>query len=115
VTAARPPALRRRLVLERSAAAGDGAGGAERTWRLAGLHWAEVRALDGGARAADGVATGRVTHRVTVHGAPHGADSRPVAGDRFREGRRVLRVEAVAEADPSGKFLDCWVEEAALR
>jgi head-tail adaptor len=114
VTAARGPALRRRLALERADAADDGAGGLDRAWRIAGLHWAEVAALEGGARVVDGVATGGVTHRVTIHGAAHGAGARPVAGDRFREGRRVFRIEAVAEADPSGRYLVCWVEEAAL-
>jgi head-tail adaptor len=46
-----------------------------------------------------------------VRGAPVGAPSRPVAGQRFREGARIYPILAVAEADPEGRYLVCHAEE----
>jgi head-tail adaptor len=46
-----------------------------------------------------------------VRGAPVGVPSRPEAGQRFREGSRVYRIEAVAEKDPQGRYLTCFATE----
>jgi hypothetical protein len=47
------------------------------------------------------------------HGAraPQGAASRPTAAMRFRDGVRVYDIEAVTEADASGRYLTCFATE----
>ncbi len=103
--------LNRPLVLEALERVSDGAGGNEETWAALGTLWAEVQARTGRDRAGEGGAVSATGFRVTVRAAPLGAPSRPEAGQRFRDGTRILRIEAVAERDAAARFLTCFCEE----
>ncbi|MGM0583581.1 MAG: head-tail adaptor protein [Pseudomonadota bacterium] len=109
------PVLDRRLVLEEARGSADGAGGEVREWVSLGVLWASVdarsgREVDRGPREGS-----RVSHRILVRAAPAGSAARPRADQRLREGARVFRIRAVAEADPRGRFLTCWAYEEAAQ
>ena len=109
----RPVNPTRRLVLEAAQRSPDGMGGFAETWVARGTLWADIRPGQGREVADSFVARPEVGLRVFVRGAPVGAPSRPVAGERFREGDRIYPIRAVAEADPRGAWLICFcVEEA---
>ncbi|WP_045389165.1 head-tail adaptor protein [Falsirhodobacter sp. alg1] len=101
--------LTRRLVLERSVSAPDGAGGVRRDWSSLGVLWADVR--PGSPREVSGVeaVTPVISLKVTVRAAAPGAPSRPVAGQRFRDGDRILRIIAVVDAGE--RYLTCHCQE----
>lgn len=105
------PRLGRRLVLEVSERLPDGGGGGAEVWVALGELWAEVRAVAGREEVAGGRERSFVTHRILVRASPPGSPRRPRADQRFREGSRVFGIVAVAEADPAGRYLVCWVEE----
>lgn len=107
----RTPHLSRSLVLEAPVQVSDGAGGYTRNWQPLGVLWAEVKAGSGRETAAFAVTVSRVPYRIVVRAAPMGASSRPVAGQRFREGTRIFNIHAVAEKDAHGRFLTCHAEE----
>ena len=101
------PLLNRRLTLEAPQRVPDGAGGYTETWLALGEVWAAVDPARGREAARDtlGLSTQRV--QVTLRAAPPGRPSRPKPGQRFREGGRVLRILAVAQADAQARFLVC--------
>ncbi|RBI87684.1 head-tail adaptor protein [Rhodosalinus halophilus] len=105
------PRLNRALVLEAPVEAPDGAGGVTEGWVALGTLWAAVAPRQ--ARESSGAAQALATtaHRITVRAAPPGCEARPRPGQRFREGARVWRILAVAEADPEGRYLTCFAEE----
>jgi head-tail adaptor len=105
------PVLGRRLVLENAARVADGAGGFIETWAALGVLWAEVRPGKGRSAEGESVALSRVPWRITVRAALPGTLARPIAGQRFREGGRVFRILAVAEADAAGRYLTCDADE----
>lgn len=107
-------ALSRSLTLETPVQVPDGAGGYTRDWQPLGVLWAEVKAGAGREAAAFAVTVSRVPYRIVVRAAPMEAPSRPVAGQRFREGARVFSIQAVADKGLDGRFLICHaVEEVA--
>lgn len=103
--------LNRRLILESRAQMPDGAGGYAVVWQSQGTLWAEV--APGAGRDAGGVEVIRAetTYRITVRGAPQGAPSRPVPGQRFRDAARVFDILAVTERDADGRYLICFARE----
>ena len=103
--------LNRLLVLEAPEHVADAAGGFTVGWVALGELWAEVTARTGREAEFGAVPTTRVSLRIVVRGAPAGAPSRPQAGQRFREGTRIYRIEAVAERDTEGRFLTCFATE----
>lgn len=103
--------LNRRLVLEEAQRVPDGAGGFTLAWVALGALWARVEAEAGRERAGEFVTLSSVAHRITVRAAPQGAPSRPKPEQRFREGARVFRITAVAEADAEGRYLTCFAQE----
>lgn len=105
------PHLDRALVLEAPLRVGDGAGGYVRDWQVKGVLWAEVKSGIGRETAAFAVTVSRVPYRITVRAAPYGAPSRPVAGQRFRDGDRVFQINAVAECNAQARYLTCFAEE----
>lgn len=105
----RRPDFSRRLVLEAPERVADGAGGYTEIWAVRGWLWAEV-APRGVGREVDARAS-RLNFRITVRGAPPDAPSRPTPAMRFRDGVRLFRIEAVTEADPSGRYLVCFASE----
>lgn len=105
------PVLSRCMVLEAPLRVADGAGGFSETWEPLGRLWAEVTPRTGGERAGEELTLARVPYRIVVRAAPQGAPSRPVPGQRFREGMRFFQIRAVTEADGRGKYLTCFAEE----
>jgi len=103
--------LNRKLVLEAAERAPDGAGGWEESWTVLGTLWADIRARTGRDAGGEAANLSRTGYRITVRAAPHGADSRPRPGQRFRDGARIFAIEAVAEADAAGRYLTCFAEE----
>lgn len=112
----RPVQLTRRIVLESPVPTPDGGGGASQSWTALGTVWADMRAGTGGAaNGLGGADLSRVRWRVIVRGAPEGSPRRPRPGQRFREGARVFPIVAVAERDPTGRYLTCFAEERLVR
>lgn len=105
------PKLTRKLVLETPERVADGAGGYQTSWTVLGTLWASVRVASGRDGETAGLTTAQMAMRITVRAAPPGAPSRPRPGQRFREGERVYRVLAVAEADPGARYLVCFARE----
>lgn len=103
--------LNRRLVLEKADRVPDGAGGYDESWVALGTLWADLRARSGRDATGEAAHLSRAGYRITVRAAPHGAPSRPVPGQRFRDGSRVLAILAVAETDSDGRYLTCFAEE----
>ncbi|MBV0912944.1 head-tail adaptor protein [Anianabacter salinae] len=105
------PVLNRPMVLEDRVQLPDGAGGFSEGWQALGTVWVGVRPGAGRGGDVAGLAVGQVTHRLTCRAAPVGAPSRPRAGQRLREGARVFRILAVAEADGHQRYLVCTARE----
>ncbi len=107
----RPVHLSRKLVLEEVTRQPDNAGGFTESWSVLGVVWADVRAGAGRERMATAATISQVRYRILVRAAPVGAPSRPRPGQRFADGSRVYRVEAVADSDPDGLYLECFAKE----
>ena len=105
------PVLNRSLVLEGPTQTPDGAGGYQRNWQPLGVLWAQIRPGTGRERAAFAATVSRVPVKITIRAAAPGSQSRPVAGQRFREGTRLYNINAVTESDPHARYLLCIAEE----
>lgn len=105
------PHLNRRLTLQERQNVPDGAGGFTVTWAALGTLWAEIKPGSGREIGDVEVKLSAVPHRITLRAAPPGSDRRPVPGNRLVEGARVFLVQAIAEADPEGRFLTCFATE----
>ncbi len=103
--------LNRRLVLEQKTQVPDGAGGFTTHWAALGTLWAELRPGTGRDVAGEEVTLASVPCRITVRATPQGAPSRPVPGQRLREGARVFAIVAVTEGEAAGRFLTCFARE----
>jgi head-tail adaptor len=103
--------LDRRLVLEAVERVPDGAGGFAEVWASRGVLWGHVRPGAGREAEADFATLSTVPYRITVRAAPVGAPSRPVPGQRFREGTRMFRILAVTEEGGGGRLLVCFARE----
>lgn len=111
MSTAQQPELRRKLKLEALERLPDGAGGFLETWVTLGALWAEVKAGTGKETEQDFLTLSSVPYRITVRSAPPGAASRPRPDQRFREGDRLFRILAVADADVRGRYLTCFTRE----
>ncbi|HMO08389.1 MAG TPA: head-tail adaptor protein [Paracoccaceae bacterium] len=107
----RAPRLHRFLELEAEMTTPDGAGGYVRSWVGMGMLPAEVRPGTGREAAGQEVPLSSQGFRIRVRGAPQGAPSRPLAGQRFRDGQRRFAILAVTEDDPDGRYLVCTARE----
>ena len=105
------PRLNRVLHLEDPQATSDGAGGFEVTWVVVGQHWAEVDALTGRETGRGGTSLSLQRYRIILRAAPQGSSARPRPDQRFREGSRIYKIDAVAEHDPQGRYLQCFATE----
>jgi len=103
--------LHRRLALEAEVVTADEAGGFSRTWAARGFVWGEVAPRTGSSVAGEEVPLSRQAFQITVRGAAPGEPSRPVAGERFRDGSRVFAILAVTERDVDGRYLVCAARE----
>ncbi|WP_313796679.1 head-tail adaptor protein [Falsirhodobacter algicola] len=96
--------MNRPLTLETPMDLPDGMGGVRRQWRALGRLWGDVSA--GTVREVSGVY--RVSVRVRVRAVPEGSASRPMRGQRLRDGTRAFRIRAVTD---EGENLICHAEE----
>ena len=103
--------LNRALVLEERVELADGAGGLISTWSALGTHWADIRSLSGRETGSLGIGTSKVGFKITLRAAPQNTTMRPRSDQRFREGTRIYRITAVAEAQPAGRYLVCYANE----
>lgn len=108
------PILNRKLVLEDAVQLPDGSGGYAESWVALGQVWAEVAAGTGREKAGEFVTVSSVPYRITVRAAPFGAASRPKPDQRFREGTRLFRINAVTEMDGRAQYLVCLANEEIL-
>ncbi|MCB4455597.1 head-tail adaptor protein [Leisingera sp. McT4-56] len=104
----RPPNLTRKLVLEDPQRSPDGAGGYTEAWVALGTLWAEVNPLSG---RLNGDSLSLQKYRITLRASPDGFASRPRPDQRFRDGNRLYRIDAVAESEPAGRYLTCFAVE----
>ena len=109
------PLLNRKFTLEAAETQPDGHGGHEKTWVPLGTLWGELRGTTGQDRLRDEAAMSLASFRITVRGAPPGAGSRPVAGQRLREGSRTFPILAVLDRDVDGRWLTCFCREESVR
>ncbi|PUB13130.1 head-tail adaptor protein [Yoonia sediminilitoris] len=105
------PLLTRSLTLEAPLQVSDGAGGYTHEWQTLGFLWAQLKAGSGRERASFAATVSRVPYRIIVRASPYGSPSRPVAGQRFRDGERIWKIDAVGEHDAYGQFLTCYTQE----
>lgn len=110
----RLPRLTRALILEGPVRHDDGAGGHDTTWDALGTLWAEVKPGAGRQAAGQAAPVSRLACRMIVRAAPVGAASRPVPGQRFRDGARIYRIEAVAAFDRGAHYLTCFALEETI-
>lgn len=103
--------LNRRLILEAPDRIADGAGGFLESWVELGELWADVRSRTGRERNGGDFPISTVSYRIIVRGSPIGSVARPLPQQRFRDGARVYVINAVAELDPNGRYLTCFVDE----
>ncbi|MEM9795794.1 MAG: head-tail adaptor protein [Pseudomonadota bacterium] len=89
----------RRLVREIAVPVPDGAGGYTESWEAQGAFWAEVKLRSGALPHKEFGRTARTQVRITTHDIPAGHHSRPVVGQRLRDGQRYYLVETVHESD----------------
>jgi head-tail adaptor len=106
--------LNRPLVLETRQQVPDGLGGFAESWVVLGRLWAEIVPGTGRDLAGEEIVLSAVPLRITVRAAPVAAPSRPVAGQRFRDGTRAYRIVAVTERDPDGRYLTCVAREEVV-
>ena len=103
--------LTRKVVLEHLVRQPDNAGGFSESWQVLGAVWVEMRAGAGRERARTGGPVSSVPYRIFTRAAPLGSPRRPVAGQRFVEGNRRYRIEAVSEVGNDGLYLECFTRE----
>jgi head-tail adaptor len=102
------------LALEEALRVADGAGGYTLNWVEQGKLWAAFDTGTGSERADQSVTVSEVGYTITVRAAPEGSPRRPRAGERFRDGTRVFRIETVSERDVRGMYLDCEATEESV-
>ena len=78
--------LNRLMALESAVQVPDGAGGFTQTWNELGKLWVELRARGGREASGEETSLSRTDFKIMTYAAPYGAPSRPVPGQRFREG-----------------------------
>ena len=105
------PNLTRKLVLEEPVRSPDGAGGFTVTWVALGTLWAEIKAGTGREKAGEHLTISALPVEITVRAAPQGAPSRPKPEQRFRDGSRYFRIQAVTESDDDPRYLTCFAKE----
>ena len=105
------PTLNRRVTLEAATRVPDGAGGFVETWQALGSLWVGIKSGRGRIRDRFGVEMTSAPYKITTRAAPFQSPSRPVAGQRMKDGARVFRLLSVADADGAGRYLTCVAQE----
>ncbi|MDO5657843.1 MAG: head-tail adaptor protein [Paracoccus sp. (in: a-proteobacteria)] len=108
------PVLNVALTLEAPERVADGMGGARIEWRALGVLYAELRPAAAREVAGQTGQMPRLDWRVLTRAFRAGDPRRPQPGQRFRMGARLLRIEAVAEFGPGGRYLQSRATEEVL-
>ena len=108
------PRLTVPLVLETPIRVPDRMGGHKVEWRALGVLYTAMRAGAGAERQSEVGAKSVVVWRITLRAARIGDPRRPRPDQRFRMGERVFRIDAVAEADPAGLWIECLAREEII-
>lgn len=108
------PRLKVALTLETAQREGDGVGGYRVVWQQLGTLWADMKAGSGRESFGEVGAESIVPWQIITRAAPLGDPRRPAAGQRFRLGERLFRIEAVAESDRDGRWLISRAREEEL-
>lgn len=110
-----PVRLTRPLQLEEAQRVPDGSGGFQTTWIVLGTLWGDVQLRSGRETEGETVSLSSTRYRIITRAAPQGAPSRPMAGQRFRNGQRLFRINAVAETGSDARFLACYCDEEVAK
>ena len=110
----RLPRLTRPMVLETPVRTPDAAGGHATIWTVKGSLFAEVMPGTGRQVSDEIAALSRLTCRIVLRASAVGEASRPVPGDRLREGAITYRIEAVAAYDRGAHYLTCYATEESV-
>jgi SPP1 family predicted phage head-tail adaptor len=94
-----PGALRRRLTLEAPVETPDGSGGVIRSFAALGSVWADVTSLSLDEQVRADRNGPRIDHHLVVR-----RRAGLVAGHRLVGDGRILRIVAVADLDPAGRY-----------
>jgi len=105
------PKLNRQLTLETAVNTPDDAGGFTTEWQALGTLWAQINPGTGRERALHNLPRSHVPLQIFIRAAPVGTPSRPIPGQRFREGSRIYNINAVTEKDKAGRYLLCHADE----
>ena len=81
---------------------------------LVGILWAAVKPGTGREMDMAGLTISSVPYKITVRAAARGAPSRPVPGQRFRDGDRIFRIVAVTETHNDPRYLTCVAREEEI-
>lgn len=103
----------RRLVLQVSTEVPDGGGGFTRIWEDRTAIWGEVRMRSGKLSATEFGERPSLKVRIQTHFLPQGHASRPLPGQRLRDGGRVFVVEAVHDTEGRHALLTILATEIA--
>ena len=106
--------LSRKLVLEERQGTSDGAGGVDASWVTLGVHWGEISARAGRFEPGTVSARSRVPNLIRIRAVAPDQPSRPLAGQRFRDGDRLFLIRAVSDAPGAIAYLDCLTDEEGL-
>lgn len=99
------PRLNIPLVLEEKERQPDTMGGYRVVWRSRGLVHALMQRGVGRLRGAEAGPESVTDWKITVRAFPLSDPRRPLPGQRFRMGARLIRIEAVAEVGAMGRHL----------
>lgn len=108
------PQLNRKLVLEAPVRSADGAGGFVETWQPLGTLWAQIKTGSSREKAGNFLTLSSTTLKIVVRSAPIGSQFRPTADQRFAEGMRIYRIQAVTETEGAGRYLTCIAKEEVV-
>jgi SPP1 family predicted phage head-tail adaptor len=104
--ASTPGRLRLRLELEKATPMPDGAGGSTLVWGAVATLSADVVPLKAEEREVGEGLADVVSHRIVIRQRDDVA-----AGDRFRLGTRVFRINGITDPEEDGRYLVCLCEE----
>ncbi len=103
----------RKLVLENKTRVADGAGGYTASWIELGVHWGALEPAAGRFERGDEAARSAARYRIRLRAVPQTSISRPLPGQRFRDGARYFDIRSVQDSGDARQLICQVVEEVA--
>ena len=103
----------RKLVLENKTRVADGAGGYISTWIELGIHWGTLEPAAGRYERGEEAARSVGRYRIRLRAVPTTSISRPLPGQRFRDGGRYFDIRSVQDSGDARELICQVVEEVA--